>query len=159
MEDHILLKPKKSYALLKPYMNIVMAILILVGSSILQDYFYSQYIIYGLFSVSCIFVGIYIYQYLYIRSISYTIDKDQILFVRGIFTIKTDYFELYRVKDYVLVRSFLMRFIKAMTLTLVTSDKTHPEFSLVGIPKSNIDITIRERVEKVRETKRVFEVD
>jgi uncharacterized membrane protein YdbT with pleckstrin-like domain len=159
IEEQLLVQPKESYALLRPFINLFMAGIILAASSLLQEYYYNEYIIYGLFSISCIFVAVYFYQYLFIRSIYYKIDYDQIIYIRGIFSIKTDYIELYRVKDYILIRSFLMRFIKAMTLTLNTSDKSHPEFKLVGIPKSDIDILIRQRVEAMRATKGVFEID
>ena len=53
----------------------------------------------------------------------------------------------------------MLRLISAMILDLETSDKSHPLVRLSGIKSNNLVNIIRERVEKNRMDKRVFEVD
>lgn len=159
MTKHYLLKPNMYYVMLKPIGFIILAafllFLTLFGFTFLKNEMF-LFIGIGLSSVALL---IYVYKFFYIKSITYKITKEQIIYLRGVFTITTDNIELYRVKDFTVKRPFLMRIINAMNFSLMTSDKTHPVFDMIGIPKSNIDHVIRKLVEDQRRIKGVREFD
>ena len=115
-----------------------------------------KYLTYSLLCLSLICLMAYIISYLFLNSVTYTITPERIVFKRGIFTIKTDFIELYRVQDYAEVRTFLLRFIGAMNYRIDTLDKSHSVFIFRGIPTSNLDHKLRALVEIAREEKRVF---
>lgn len=102
---------------------------------------------------------IFTYRVLYTSSFKYSISTEQIVYTRGIFSISTDFIELYRIKDYRVRRPFLMRAISVMRLELVTSDKMNPVFVIQGIPNSDLAVQMRKFVELERERKNVYEVD
>lgn len=101
----------------------------------------------------------YAYKVLLIRSRKYIISKEQVIYKRGIFSIATDYLELYRVKDYKEYRPFFMRLISTMKVTLFTSDRSKRYLKMEGIPNSPVVAKLRELVELNRGLKRVYEVD
>lgn len=154
--QHIMIQPKGLFAVFSPAKYLVMAILIVVLAYFIRPYFPSEYVAYISMAIVVILILAYILKYLYIKSITYTITDEQIHFKRGLFTITTDYIELYRVQDFTVVRSFLLRFIGGMSFRMDTMDKSHPVFELKGIPKSDIDMYIRNLVERERMRKRVF---
>lgn len=159
MTEHYLLKPNMYYAILKPFSFVVLAVLLLVLTLYGFNFFKKEMFLFIGISLSSFALLIYIYKFFYIKSITYKITKEQVIYLRGVFTITTDNIELYRVKDFTVKRPFLMRIISAMNLSLITSDKTHPVFEMIGIPKSNIDIVIRKLVEEQRRIKGVREFD
>lgn len=159
MTEHYLLKPNMYYAILKPFSFVVLAVLLLVLTLYGFNFFKKEMFLFIGISLSSFALLIYIYKFFYIKSITYKITKEQVIYLRGVFTITTDNIELYRVKDFTVKRPFLMRIISAMNLSLITSDKTHPVFEMIGIPKSNIDIVIRKLVEEQRRNKGVREFD
>ena len=115
-----------------------------------------EYLRYFIVGISVVILLTYGLNYLFIRSIKYTITDEQIIFTRGVFTITTDFIEVYRIVDSKVVRSFLLRLIGGMSFHMDTLDKSHPEFILKGIPKSDIETYVRSLVEKARGKKRVF---
>lgn len=150
------IRPRSLYATFYPIKYLIIAGLFMLGAYFLKPYVEQDILKY----ITAAAVGIsllgYILHFLYIKSMVYTITEEQILFKRGIFTIRTDYIELYRVLDFTVVRSFLLRIIGGMTFTLETTDKSHPMFEFTGIPKSDIDDYIRELVERNRSRKNVY---
>ncbi len=147
------------YALFKPFGFVIMAVLILALTKLCLNHFQNEFILFIGMGLSSIVLLIYLYKFLYIKSITYKIDKEQIIYSRGLFTIITDSIELYRVKDYTVKRPFLLRIINAMNFSLFTSDKTHPVFNMVGIPKSDLYDVVRNLVENQRKVKGVREFD
>jgi hypothetical protein len=67
--------------------------------------------------------------------------------------------ELYRVKDYIIKQNIVMRLIKIMTLTLITTDKQDVVVALTGIRKSNINDTVRELVQRARAKSKIIEIN
>ncbi len=159
MTKHYLIKPSTYYALIKPFGFIILATLLAVLTRFVSTFFKNEVFQFIGIGSSLLLVLIYIYKFLYIKSMSYKITREQIVYTRGVFTITTDNIELYRVKDFTVKRPFLMRIIKAMNFSLITSDKTHPILDMVGIPKSNIDQVVRKLVEEQRRIKGVREFD
>lgn len=159
MANYFTLKPNIYYALFKPFGFFVIAVLIFALTQFGLNYFQNEFISFIGMGLSSIALLIYLYKFLYIKSITYKINKEQIIYSRGLFTITTDCIELYRVKDYTVKRPFLLRIINAMNFSLFTSDKTHPVFNMVGIPKSDLYDVVRNLVENQRKVKGVREFD
>ncbi|WP_338239874.1 PH domain-containing protein [Persicobacter diffluens] len=99
------------------------------------------------------------WQIIYLATVKYEITRTQIIYSRGVLSYETDYLEMYRVKDYIKKQTLIARILGIMNFTLITSDKSHPEFSMIGIQDSNIPDTVRKLVEVSRKTNRVLQVD
>lgn len=99
------------------------------------------------------------YKFLMWRSYSYEISGEKIKFSRGVFNRYSDFLELYRVKDISVKKPFFMRLFGLMYVSLETSDLSHPNFTLVGLPISDLPEDIRTLVEINRQRKNVYEVD
>jgi len=137
--------------LMFPYILFVLAPI--YGATIFEEY--SSILTLGsIFGLAIIFIKLW-----YISTIKYSFYDGQIIFNRGILSKKTDYLELYRVKDYNKYQSILMRIFRVMKITLNTSDNTHRVFVIDGIRKSNLAEELRLEVEKYRKERRVYEVD
>lgn len=159
MTKHYLIKPSTYYALIKPFGFFILAVLFATLTRFVSTFFKNEVFQFIGIGSSLLLVLMCIYKFLYIKSMTYKITREQIVYTRGVFTITTDNIELYRVKDFTVKRPFLMRIIKAMNFSLITSDKTHPILDMVGIPKSNIDQVVRKLVEEQRRIKGVREFD
>lgn len=149
-------RPHGLYALFHPIKYLFLACLFLIAAFFIKGHVPEDIVKYASVTAVCLMLLIYILNFLYIKSIVYTITDEQILYKRGVFTITTDYIELYRVQDFKIVRTFMLRFIGGMNYTMETMDKSHPIFELQGIPKSDIDTIIRNLVEENRARKNVF---
>ena len=101
-----------------------------------------------------------IYHVLKVWCISYEISQEEIRVKRGILSRNHEFVELYRVKDYSLNQPLVYRLFGLGNLTLFTSDRTHPVFTLWAIrdPEKKYQF-LREQVERNRKEKHVFEVD
>lgn len=150
------IRPRSLYAIFYPIKYLVYAAIILTASYFVKSYLPGDLLKYSVAGIVGILLIAYILHFLYIKSIVYTVTDEQILFKRGIFTITTDYIELYRVLDFTVIRSFLLRLIGGMTFTVETTDKSHPVFKFAGIPNTDIDHFIRKLVEENRSRKNVF---
>lgn len=96
---------------------------------------------------------------LYITSMKYHIGREQLMYERGLFTIKRDYIEMYRIVDYEESRNFLQMIFGLKTVTIHACDRTTPNLKIIGIPK-NLDIipAIRERCEYCKKKRGVYEI-
>lgn len=99
------------------------------------------------------------YQFAYYLSYDVEINNEQIIIKEGVFVRKTNYIEIYRLKDYSSYQSLIMRFLKVMSITLKSSDKSFPKFTISGIENDNIILVIRNLVERQRRIKGVREFD
>ena len=153
LNDNIQLSPLLSYAILKPgYILLIFFLFLFIGNDYLD---LTHFRLIFCIPIFCL----YLYRVLYIKTSIYLITAEQIKHQRGIFSLEIDFIELYRVKDFKIRKPFMLRLISAMILDLETSDKSHPLVRLSGIKSNNLVNIIRERVEKNRMDKRVFEVD
>lgn len=100
------------------------------------------------------------WQYLVVRCWRYEITSQRLRVTTGVINKRIDEIELYRIKDTTISLPFWLRLFKLGTLVLVTSDRTLPELeiSAVSKPREVRDI-LREHVERLRDLKRVREVD
>lgn len=100
-----------------------------------------------------------IYGYLWYHLMRIELFQDRMTFKEGVFSTKTDFLELYRVKDYKVYQSFFMRLFKIQNIILITSDKSRKIIEIKGIEKTNVVNIIRIQVEKQRRVKGVREFD
>lgn len=64
----------------------------------------------------------------------YTVFTNKIGFKRGIFNLKYDETEMYRIKDYTLFTPFFLRIFSLSNLKMVSSDRLFPVIELNAIP-------------------------
>ena len=147
----VILRPALSFAILKSINLITFSTVILLFSV----YFNFQAIAF----VAIVPIILLIYRISYWRMVKYEFSSTQIKYTRGVFHIKMDFLEMYRIKDFDQRQSLIMRLLKIMHINLMTSDITHPVLKLKGIPKSNISDILRKMVQKSRKENRVYEVD
>lgn len=95
----------------------------------------------------------------YITSMKYHIGLELLMYSRGLFSVKRDYIEMYRIVDYEESRSFLQMLFGLKTVTIHACDRTTPNLKIIGIPK-NLDVipTIRERCEYCKKKRGVYEI-
>jgi uncharacterized membrane protein YdbT with pleckstrin-like domain len=101
-----------------------------------------------------------LWKWLDTKTTKYEITTERIRTRRGILSKTTEEIELYRVRDYRLEQPILLRMFSLGNIILQTSDRSHPEMTLTGIPKGEeLRELLRTNVEKCRAKKQVREVD
>ena len=105
-----------------------------------------------------LFVPIIIY--LKTRFTVYEITDQRIKLKTGILNQEIDECELYRVRDYKIVKPFFQRIFGLGKIELVTSDRSNSSINLNGIknPENLYDL-IRDNVEKIRRKTGTREID
>lgn len=101
-----------------------------------------------------------LWKYLTVRLLRYELTSERIRIRTGVINQRVDEIELYRIKDISIQLPFFLRLLKLGTLVMVTSDRTLQEVEFSAI--RNIDEvrdTLRANVERLRDIKRVREVD
>ena len=101
-----------------------------------------------------------IYSYLKTRFTIFELSKDRLKLKKGILTQKIDETELYRVRDYEILKPFILRLFGLGHLKLITSDKSHPIIILNAIKNPEYVLELfRENVEQARKKTGTKEVD
>ena len=105
-----------------------------------------------------LFVPIIIY--LKTRFTVYEVTDQRIKLKTGILNQEIDECELYRVRDYKIVKPFFQRIFGLGKIELVTSDRSNSSINLNGIknPENLYDL-IRDNVEKIRRKTGTREID
>lgn len=105
-----------------------------------------------------LFVPIIIY--LKTRFTVYEVTDQRIKLKTGILNQEIDECELYRVRDYKIVKPFFQRIFGLGKIELVTSDRSNTSINLNGIknPENLYDL-IRDNVEKIRRKTGTREID
>jgi uncharacterized membrane protein YdbT with pleckstrin-like domain len=148
--DDILLRPAFIFAFLKALPLTLLAVTFLLLAWWLSPYF----ILFSLF-----ICGAAWYRLLYIRSFQYLISKEYIRLTKGLFFIRIDQLEMYRIKDYIITQSFILQLFRLMNVTLKSTDPENPVISLTGIAESDITDTIRNRVQQARHYNNIYELN
>lgn len=113
----------------------------------------------GLLGLSLIAMVMACYRFMYIRHIRYKLTPEILRISRGIFFKRTDQVELYRLKDYVVTRSFVLQVFGLMDVELKGTDPENPVVWLRGIPFSDIVDTIRNHVQDARAVNKIYEIN
>ena len=100
------------------------------------------------------------YHILKVWCIRYEITTEELKHSHGILSRKHEFIELYRIKDFQVDLPLVYRIFGLGNLIIYTSDKTSPIFYLRAIKNpGSIYAILRDRVERNRREKHVFEVD
>ncbi|MBW8323699.1 MAG: PH domain-containing protein [Prolixibacteraceae bacterium] len=143
------IKPSGIYAAIKVSKFICVAILFaLIGAFF--NFFFLFGVVFALFGYL---------KFLLIIYTKYSIYEETISIQKGIFSVRTDNLELYRVKDYIIEQPFLLRLFKLMIVKLYTTDLNNEIIILEGLKSSDITQTIRELVQVARIRNRIFEIN
>ena len=101
-----------------------------------------------------------IFVYLNTRFIKYELDSQRLKIKKGILSQNIEETELYRVKDYSILKPFFLRLFGLGHLVLTTSDKNNKYVRLVAIKDTEkVKDIIRNHVEKARKRTGTKEVD
>jgi len=100
------------------------------------------------------------WKWMQVRCMRYELTTERIRATQGVFSLRREELELYRVKDSSMVQPFIQRLFSLGNIILMTSDRTDPEFVIPAVkdPDNLLD-QIRKYVEIRRDQKRVSEVD
>ena len=131
------------------------ALLLLVGIGVVGTSYYSL----AWFALPLPLLWI-VWNYLSVRCRVYELTTERLRLYEGVLNQKVDELELYRIKDTTMNRPFWLRVFGLSTLSLKTSDRTHPQVEIVAIADgTGLRETLRKQVEFWRDRKRVREVD
>lgn len=101
-----------------------------------------------------------VWRFLLVHCQSYELSSERLRITQGVINQKIDEVELYRVKDVFLERKWWMRILDLGTLSLETSDRSLARIKITAIPDSiELRETLRQRIEIMRDKKRVREMD
>ena len=99
-------------------------------------------------------------KYLRLRCRVYEITSERLRITSGILSKKTDYLELYRVKDMNLEQPFTLRLFGLGNVVLLTSDKTTPDVTIPAVAQASALLDqVRSLVEACRRKTGTREVD
>jgi uncharacterized membrane protein YdbT with pleckstrin-like domain len=98
------------------------------------------------------------YNYIYLRSMEYTITDQQLIYEHGVFTRNRDFVELYRIVDYDERGTFLQQLMGLKTISIYSGDKSTPKLDIIGVKeKSDLVNVLRERVSYNRSRMNIHE--
>lgn len=133
-------------------------ILICIGGWSAIAFFYTEikdvvFILWAFFSL-CLFLHCQ-----YITTMKFHIGAEQLMYQRGLFSLKRDFIEMYRIVDYEERRNFIEILFGIKTVIVYACDRTTPELRIIGVPK-NLDVigALRERVALCRKAHGVYEI-
>lgn len=105
-------------------------------------------------------IGLYaIYKYYYIRTIKYYLTEEQIIVQKGLISKRTDYLELYRVIDLLVLQPLWLRFFGLMHVNIISFDSNEQSLFLRGIKTTDILNIIRKQVQECRRKNKILTVD
>lgn len=158
MNNNIILKPSVRYWLLSNS-NYLLAIIIFC----LCVYpFVLSYLIAKYFVGICVLILLLkmFWNFLVLLNVKFIIDDEQIILKKGIFNKSVDFVEMYRIYDYQKRQNILEFVFGIMNVFLSSRDITHPVIRLYGILNDDELIgKIRERVEKQKQLKHIYELN
>jgi uncharacterized membrane protein YdbT with pleckstrin-like domain len=105
-------------------------------------------------------IGLMAWRFLGTRFHEYEITSERIRLTRGILSRRMDELELYRVKDTSIEQPLMLRLFGLSNVVVRSSDTSTPIFVIEAVPDAQmLRENLRGCVEKMRERKRVREVD
>lgn len=93
----------------------------------------SEYIIAASLILIFFFTLLYLFNLLINYSIVYSFEDGRIVYKHGILKRKTEYLEFYRIKDISVSQPIYYRPFNVENIKLITTDRTHPEFLMLGV--------------------------
>ena len=121
---------------------------------------FGVYLLCGLFCWLIVPIGFAVARYLQTKCRVFELTTQRFKITHGVFTKTTDTLELYRVKDIQTQQPFLSRLVGIENVQMTTSDASSPTVLVNAVPSSvGFADKLRNRVEIIRQQKRVREVD
>ena len=118
------------------------------------------YLICGVLFWLVVPVFVAIWKWLVLRNVRYELTSERLKVRQGVLNKRLDELELYRVRDYNIEQPFWLRIFSLASITLRTSDTTHPVIVLRAIRDGeHVRELIRKYVEECRVKKRVLPLD
>jgi uncharacterized membrane protein YdbT with pleckstrin-like domain len=109
---------------------------------------------------SLLFVATTFWKWLQVQCTQFTVTTERIKTRRGVLSRERNEMELYRVKDTALDEPLLLRLVSRANVRVMSSDRTSPVLVLNAIAGAEaLREQIRRHVERLRDRKRVREVD
>ena len=101
-----------------------------------------------------------LYRYLSTRFLIYSFSEQRFFIKSGILNQKIEEIELYRIRDYSIYKPFLLRIFCLGNLTIISSDRTTPQFTMKAIknPEEIMNL-LRDNVEIARKKSGTREID
>ncbi len=104
--------------------------------------------------------GVFLFRWLQSVSFACYVTAQQLWIERGILWKTTQFYELYRIRDYAESRTIGDRLLGTMQLQLFTMDtKPFDLLELRNIPHSDIAMQIRERVQQSKKANKMFFIE
>ncbi len=116
----------------------------------------------GLLFLLVVPIFVALWKWITIQCVRYDVTNQRFRVIQGVFSRRTDELELYRIKDTTLIQPFWSRIFSLANIVMTTSDMSTPSASIKAIPfedAKQLRETLRSHVERLRERKRVREVD
>ena len=99
-------------------------------------------------------------KYFIVRTTSYRLTDERLLVETGIFSRDSEEIELYRVRDWSVIKPFWLRITGRGHVRVVSTDATAPDLRIRGITRpEKVRELLRKHVEAARDKKRVRHVD
>ena len=135
--------------------SISLLIVTFIAIPFIED-FGNNYVQVGTLSCFSLLVILLVYRYIMLTSVVWIMADRTIC---GISSSKTNYIELCRVIDYSETQTVLQKLWKVKTITITSTGKTNGILKIHGV-KVNMPIIelIRDRVEKCKQTKKIYEI-
>ena len=110
-------------------------------------------------SLAVFLLIILLVRYVLLVSVKWMVEDETLCRMRGVFSKQTDYIEMYRITDYMENQSFLQRLFGVKTVTVYSTDRSDSVTDILGVP-ADMDLIgiIREKVEKCKKEKRIYEI-
>lgn len=104
--------------------------------------------------------GFMFVRWLQTRSIVYEVTSERIRFSTGVFSRKSNELELYRVRDYTVVKPFLLRLVGRGNIVLTSADRSTPVTVMRAIPDvDSLKDKIRTHTENMRQRRGVRDLE
>jgi membrane protein YdbS with pleckstrin-like domain len=119
---------------------------------------FEWYVSYFLGIIAMIIVMSCTWNCIVLNCISYTIDIEQIIIKRGVFSRTTNYMEMYRIYDFQKRQNIIEVAFGIMNVMLLSRDMSNSEVIFWGVTNSDDVIPlIRNRVETEKQKKKIVE--
>lgn len=113
----------------------------------------------ALYGIGIILLLTIIFSVLKLRYTSWTITRSQLIYRRGVFSISTDYMELYRVNDYSEGQTLLERILGLKRVVIHSTDKSNRTLTIFGIDRRIEVVTyLRTYVELSKRERNIYEI-
>jgi uncharacterized membrane protein YdbT with pleckstrin-like domain len=155
-DNNIVYKPKFIFWFVSNFFLFALIVFLILLSNSYKQYEIVKY------AGAVLSLGIFIllfYKYIDVLICTkWIVTDEQILIKKGVFSKTVNYIELYRVFDYEEKKTFVQALCHNTTIYIHSGDKSHPTLCMYGLKEDDSIIqTIRQRVEKQREIKRIYE--